>query len=153
MFCPFCHSPNTRVVDKRDNKESGVTRRRRECEECHKRFTTYERLEAINLYVIKRSGKIEEFDREKLKRGIMRAVNKRKIPEDKIEDLVQSIEQELLNYESTEIESVKIGQMVLNGLKKIDKLGYLLFASVYNSFQNIDDFKKTLKELEKSEDD
>src|SRR5690349_20874503 len=102
MVCPFCHHNETRVVDKRDNRDTNVTRRRRECENCHKRFTTYERMETINLYVVKRSGKIEEVDREKLKRGIMRAVNKRRIPEDKIEEIVVSIEQQLMNHESTE---------------------------------------------------
>lgn len=152
MYCPFCSYNETRVVDKRDNRETNVTRRRRECERCHKRFTTYERMETINLYVVKRSGKIEEFDREKLKRGIMRAVNKRRIPEERIEELVIGIEQQLMQLETTEIETTKIGEMVLEGLKKIDKLGYLLFASVYNSFQNIDDFKKALKEIEKVDD-
>lgn len=152
MFCPFCSYNETRVVDKRDNRETNVTRRRRECERCHKRFTTYERMETINLYVVKRSGKIELFDREKLKRGIMRAVNKRKIPEEKIEEIVIGIEQQLMQHESTEIETIEIGRMVLESLRKIDKLGYLLFASVYNSFQTVDDFKKTLKELEKEDD-
>src|SRR5690606_33443922 len=149
MYCPYCHSTNTRVVDKRDNTDTGVTRRRRECENCEKRFTTYERIEAINLYVVKRSGKIEEFDREKLKLGILKAVKKRNIPEGKIEDLIQNIEQQLLMHESTEINAQEIGQMVLDGLKKIDKLGYLLFASVYKDFQTIEDFDKAIKELNK----
>ena len=148
MYCPFCKSSNTRVVDKRDNEESNVTRRRRECLDCSKRFTTYERVEAINLYVIKRSGKIEEFSREKIKQGIMRAVKKRAIPEEKIEKLVQDIEQTLLNHESTEIRAEEIGQMVLEGLKKIDELGYLLFASVYRDFKTINDFKDAIREIE-----
>lgn len=149
MMCPYCGSTSNRVVDKRDNNESGVTRRRRECEECGKRFTTYERVEAINLYIIKRTGKIEEFDREKLKRGIMKAVKKRNIPEQKLEELVISIEQQLLVHDSTEIEAQKIGELVLDGLKEIDELGYLLFASVYRDFQSIDDFTEAIKELEK----
>ncbi|MBL8014682.1 MAG: transcriptional repressor NrdR [Candidatus Doudnabacteria bacterium] len=149
MVCPYCQKNNTKVVDKRDNNEEGVTRRRRECEECGKRFTTYERIETINLYVIKRSGKIEEFDREKLKRGIMRAVKKRQLPDAQIEELVQNIEQTLLNHESTEIKAQEIGEMVLEGLKQIDDVGYLLFASVYRDFQTIDDFKKAIKSLEK----
>jgi transcriptional repressor NrdR len=103
MQCPYCSSKSTRVVDKRDNQESNVTRRRRECEQCEKRFTTYERVETINLYVIKRSGKIEEFDREKLKRGIVKAIGKRGVAEEKVEEIVQKIEQDLLNHESTEI--------------------------------------------------
>jgi len=147
MLCPFCHSANTRVVDKRDNKETAVTRRRRECEECGKRFTTYERIEAINLYVVKRSGKIEEFDREKLKRGILKAVKKRNIPEKKIEELIQGIEQKLLNHESTEIKSTEVGKLILEGLREIDKVGYLLFASVYKDFQTIEDFQRAIREL------
>jgi len=149
MVCPYCGNTNSRVVDKRDNNETSVTRRRRECESCNKRFTTYERAEAINLYVVKRSGKIEEFDREKLKRGILKAVKKRNIPEESIEKLVIDIEQKLLNHESTEIAAQEIGEMVLDGLKEIDKLGYLLFASVYRDFQSIDDFRKAIRMLEK----
>jgi len=148
MYCPFCKSNNTRVVDKRDNEEVNVTRRRRECLDCDKRFTTYERVETINLYVVKRSGKIEEFSREKIKQGIMRAVKKRAIPEERIEKLVQDIEQNLLNHESTEIRAEEIGQMVLDGLKKIDKLSYLLFASVYRDFKTIDDFKEAIRDIE-----
>lgn len=147
MMCPYCGSTNHRVVDKRDNNESGVTRRRRECEKCSKRFTTYERVEAINLYIIKRSGKIQEFDREKLKRGILKAVKKRNIPEQKLEDLIISIEQKLLTHDSTEIEVERVGELVLDGLKEIDELGYLLFASVYRDFQSIDDFKNAIKKL------
>ncbi len=153
MICPFCHSPNSKVVDKRDNNEQGVTRRRRECEECAKRFTTYERVETINLYVIKRSGKIEEFDREKIKRGILKAIKKRHIPEEKIEELIQNIEISLLNHESTEIKAQEIGEMVLEGLKQIDEVGYLLFASVYRDFQTIDDFKTAIHRLEKPADE
>lgn len=149
MTCPYCGSSSIRVVDKRDNNDTNVIRRRRECEACGKRFTTYERIETINLYVIKRSGKIQEFDREKLKHGILRAVKKRHIPEQEIEDLVVSIEQELLNHDSTEIEAQKIGQLVLEGLKQIDELGYLLFASVYKDFQTTSDFEKALKDLSK----
>lgn len=152
MYCPFCHSTNTRVVDKRDNKETGDTRRRRECEECKKRFTTYERVETINLYVVKRSGKIEEFDREKLKRGIMRAVKKRNIPEEKIEELIQNIELELLNHESTEISAQEVGELVLDGLREIDNVGYLLFASVYRDFQTVEDFKKAIRKIEREDE-
>ncbi|MCA9378888.1 transcriptional repressor NrdR [Candidatus Dojkabacteria bacterium] len=148
MLCPFCNSENSKVVDKRDNRDQGVTRRRRECEDCGKRFTTYERVENINLYVIKRSGKIEEFDREKLKRGIMRAVKKRKLPDEQIEELVLGIEQTLLNHESTEIKAEEIGELVLEGLRKMDKVGYLLFASVYRDFQTIEDFKRAIKKIE-----
>ncbi len=149
MQCPFCSHCTTKVVDKRDNQETNVTRRRRECEKCGKRFTTYERIEAINLYVVKRSGKIEEFDREKLKRGIKKSIGKRGISDENIEKVVQQIEQELLNHESTEIKSEDIGHMVLEQLLEIDHLSYLIFASVYRNFKSVADLKKAISNLEK----
>lgn len=147
MFCPFCHSEETKVVDKRDNNESGVTRRRRECLSCKKRFTTYERVETISLNVIKRSGKVEEFDREKLKRGIMKAVKKRPLVESQIDELINDIELKLLNRQTAEIKSTEIGKMVLTRLKKLDEIGYLLFASVYRDFNSVADFEKAIAEL------
>jgi transcriptional repressor NrdR len=147
MFCPFCHSQETKVVDKRDNMETNVTRRRRECLHCKKRFTTYERMETIALNVIKRSGKIEEFDREKLKRGVMRAIKKRPISEKSIDEMIDNIEMKLLNKKTAEIKSTEIGKMVLNRLQKIDKIGYLLFASVYRDFNSIEDFEGAISKL------
>ena len=147
MYCPFCHSKESRVVDKRDNVETGVTRRRRECLHCHKRYTTYERRESISLNVIKRSGKIEDFDREKIKRGIMKAVKKRPLTETQIDELIDDIELKLLNRKTSAIRSVDIGKMVLTRLKKLDTIGYLLFASVYQDFNSIADFEKAIKEL------
>jgi len=134
-------------VDKRDNNETGVTRRRRECISCERRFTTYERIETISLNVVKRSGKIEEFDREKLKRGIIKAVKKRKIPEETIDHLIDDIELKLLNRRSSEVKTTEIGEMVLTRLKKLDTIGYLLFASVYRDFDSIEDFETALSEL------
>jgi transcriptional repressor NrdR len=148
MFCPFCHSQETKVVDKRDNGETNVTRRRRECISCKKRFTTYERIETIALNVTKRSGKIEEFDREKLKRGVMKAVKKRPITEKTIDEMIDDIEMKLMNRKTTEIKSTEIGKMILNRLKKIDTVGYLLFASVYRDFNSIEDFETAIKELQ-----
>ncbi|MBW7953710.1 MAG: transcriptional regulator NrdR [Candidatus Dojkabacteria bacterium] len=147
MLCPYCHSNNSKVVDKRDNKETGVTRRRRECLQCKKRFTTYERVETISLHVVKRSGKLEEFDREKLKKGIVKAVKKRQIPEAEIDDLIDDIELKLLNRQTKEIRSTEIGKMVLTRLKKLDTIGYLLFASVYRDFNSIKDFEDAIAEL------
>jgi transcriptional repressor NrdR len=147
MFCPFCHSEETKVVDKRDNNDTGVTRRRRECINCSRRFTTYERIETISLNVIKRSGKIEEFDRDKLKRGISKAIKKRGIPEDKIDQLIDDIELKLLNRKNGEVKTTEIGEMVLTRLKRLDTIGYLLFASVYRDFNSIDDFERALFEL------
>lgn len=147
MICPFCHCNDSKVVDKRDNSESGTTRRRRECLQCQKRFTTYERIETISLNVVKRSGKIEEFDREKLKKGIMKAVKKRDVTEAQIDELIDNIEIKLLNRKTTLIKSTEIGQMVLTRLKKIDTIAYLLFASVYRDFNSIKDFEEAISEL------
>jgi len=135
------------VVDKRDNVDTGITRRRRECLNCQKRYTTYERIETINLNVIKRDGKIEEFDREKLKRGVLKAVKKRPITELQIDELINDIELKLLNRKSTSIKATEIGNMVLTRLRKIDTVGYLLFASVYQDFNCIEDFEKAITNL------
>lgn len=151
MQCPFCSHQITKVVDKRDNNETNVTRRRRECEGCGKRFTTYERIEAINLYVRKRSGKVEEFDREKLKRGIKKSIGKRGISDNNIEKIVHEVEQDLLNHEKTEIESSDIGKMVLEQLLEIDHLSYLIFASVYRDFKTVGELKQAINALEKSQ--
>ncbi len=147
MKCPYCKSTETKVVDKRDNQETGVTRRRRECIHCKKRFTTYERIENIDLMVEKRSGRLEKFDREKLKLGIKKAVKKRPITDDTIENLIDNIETKLLNRKKTIIKATDIGKMVLTRLKRIDKVGYLLFASVYKDFNSIKDFETEIKNL------
>lgn len=147
MFCPFCKSEDTKVVDKRDNGETNVTRRRRECINCKKRFTTYERIENIILNVRKRDGRVEEFDREKLKRAILKAVKKRDIPTDKIDELISEIEQKLMNSDKQEIPSKDIGELVLRGLTKIDKLGALLFAAVYKDLKTLEDVQSELDRL------
>ncbi|MFQ5492676.1 MAG: transcriptional regulator NrdR [Candidatus Dojkabacteria bacterium] len=152
MFCPYCHCEETKVVDKRDNNETGVARRRRECLSCAKRFTTYERVETISLNVEKRSGKIEEFDREKLKKGITKAVKKRMIPEGEIDELIDDIELKLLNRKTSQVKSNEIGKMVLTRLKKLDTIGYLLFASVYRDFDSIEDFEQAIAELRRISD-
>ena len=149
MLCPYCKSKENKVVDKRDNDETSATRRRRECLDCGKRFTTYERIQNVSLMVEKRSGRLQEFDREKLKRGVLKAVKKRPITEDQIDELIDDIELRLLNRKTTEIKSTDIGRMVLTRLKKIDSVGYLLFASVYRDFDSIEDFKCEISELEK----
>jgi len=149
MVCPYCKNAETKVVDKRDSSNT-TTRRRRECESCGKRFTTYERVENISLNVVKRAGKVEEFDREKIKRGIMKAVSKRGIPEITIDELVTEIEQALMNSETQLIRTVDIGEMVLKKLTKIDKLAALLFASVYKEFESLEQVQKELLRLEKT---
>lgn len=149
MHCPYCKHKQTRVVDKRDNDETNTTRRRRECEDCEKRFTTYERIERVLLNVVKRNGRVEEFDREKLKMGIMKAIKKRHIPASKIDEMIDEIEQKLMAKEEQNIRSVDIGDMVLRGLSKIDKLGALLFAAVYREFESLEEVENELKRLSK----
>lgn len=147
MKCPYCQVNKSKVVDKRDNCETGVSRRRRECLACKKRYTTYERIETINLNVIKKSGSIEEFDREKLKRGILKAVKKRPITEFQIDEIIEDIELKLLNRKSIEIKSTEIGNMVLTRLKKIDAIAYLLFAAVYKDLNTVEDFESEILQL------
>ncbi|MBN1331958.1 transcriptional repressor NrdR [Candidatus Dojkabacteria bacterium] len=149
MLCPYCKSKENKVVDKRDNDETSATRRRRECLDCGKRFTTYERIQNISLMVEKRSGRLQEFDREKLKKGVLKAVKKRPINDEQIEELIDDIELRLLNRRTTQVKSTDIGKMVLTRLRKLDSVGYLLFASVYRDFNSINDFKKEIAELEK----
>jgi transcriptional repressor NrdR len=148
MVCPFCKYNITRVIDKRDTVTS--TRRRRECEKCNKRFTTYERIENVVLNVLKRDGRVEEFDREKLKRGITKAVKKREVSESQIEEMISEIEATLLQNEKQVIRTIDIGEMVLKRLTRIDKLGALLFASVYKEFQSLEDVQTELERLGKT---
>lgn len=145
MKCPYCNSTNSSVVDKRDNDMDGTTRRRRECGKCYKRFTTYERIEKVDLDVLKRDGTTEKFNREKLLRGIRKAMGKLDIDETQIMRLVEDIELKLLNRKSTLIKSTDIGKMVLNRLKGMDLVAYMRFASIYKDFSSIDDFKKEIK--------
>lgn len=150
MKCPYCRSDAIKVVDKRNVDNRNVIRRRRECESCHKRFTTYERLESIDLSVIKSDGSTEKFDREKLKTGIIKAVKKRPITLPQIDEMIDDIELKLLNRKSIEIKTKEIGQMVLTRLKKIDKLGYILFSAVYNEFKDIDELETEIKNIKKN---
>lgn len=147
MLCPYCKSEDLKVIDKRTCTETSI-RRRRECASCQKRFTTYERIERITLNVQKRSGKIEEFDREKLKRGISKAVSKRDITDDVIDEMISDIESNLMIREKQLIETKEIGSMVLKRLTKIDKLSALLFAAVYKDFQKLEDVHTELLRLE-----
>ena len=138
----------SKVVDKRDT-EGNLTRRRRECLKCKKRFTTYERVEGIELIIIKKDGRREQFDREKIKRGIIKACEKRPVSMEKIDSVVNKIESELRMLKGKEIQSSVIGEKIMNRLKKLDKVAYIRFASVYRSFADITDFQKELKELVK----
>ena len=149
MLCPYCKSKNTKVVDKRDTEETPVTRRRRECLGCEKRFTTYERIENIDLEVIKKSGRKEPFDRAKLRRGIARAV-RQNITEEEVDEIVENLETQLMAKGVKVIHTTDIGNMVMEALFKLDKLSYLRFASVYKDFQQLEDFEKEIKLLKNS---
>lgn len=146
MRCPYCNSGETKVIETREAEDSDVTRRRRECLKCKKRFTTYERVEMIELRVIKKNGDIERFDRNKILNGILKACEKRPI---KIEKIVDEIESELRKHETTEIYSKVIGELVMEKLKQLDHVAYIRFASVYREFKDIKGFEKELKNIKK----
>ena len=148
MKCPYCCSETTKVVDKRDNFEDSSTRRRRECLKCKKRFTTYERVEKFDISIEKKDGSLENFNREKLIKGIEKSVGP-SINMDEINDFADEVERMVLN--SSEIVSTKeIGLMVLDWLKGKDTLSYMRFASVYKDFKTLEDFEKELNSLSKS---
>jgi transcriptional repressor NrdR len=147
MKCPYCGSKDTEVVETRDSEDLETIRRRRECVTCGKRFTTYERIENINLIVIKKDGKREQFDRDKLKRGIIRSCEKTKVSVDDIEKIVTETERELRGADSVEVESKKIGQMIATKLKTMDKVAYIRFSSVFRRFVDVEDFEKEVKRL------
>jgi transcriptional repressor NrdR len=144
MQCPYCHHDNTNVLESRITEDGGAMRRRRECVKCSKRFTTYERAEGVDIKVVKKSGKIEDFDREKLRRGIMKATWKRPVSMEQIEGMVDEVERILRRKTTTEVRSWEVGNLVINRLKKIDPLAYLLFASVYREFESLADFSEEL---------
>ena len=147
MKCPYCGSADSEVVETRASEDVDTIRRRRECLKCEKRFTTYERIENVNLVVIKKDGKREQFDRDKLKSGIIRSCEKTKVSMDQIEKIVTEVERELRSADSVEVESKKIGQMVAIKLKKIDKVAYIRFSSVFKRFVDVEDFQEEVKRL------
>ncbi|MCX6809471.1 MAG: transcriptional regulator NrdR [Candidatus Berkelbacteria bacterium] len=147
MICPSCKSDKTAVIDSRDVDLKAI-RRRRECDDCKYRFTTYERVEPVKLNVAKRDGKVEQFDREKIIRGIKIAANDR-ISDPMVSDVADEIEQKLLELGEPAITSKKIGNLVISKLKKIDEIAYIRFASVYKNFQDIDSFEQELVKLKK----
>src|SRR3989338_1813146 len=145
MNCPFCSFSDSKVVDKRDYDDS--IRRRRECLKCKKRYTTYEKIGSINLIVLKKDGRKETFDSEKLKKGILIACEKRPVTVEQIDEIVNKIEAELRKLKSKELLSSTIGEKVLSRLKKLDEIAYMRFLSVFHSFNEVEDFKKELKKL------
>ncbi len=146
MQCPYCLHKETKVVDKRDNE--GSTKRRRECLKCGKRFNTYENVERVDLKVIKKDGSRQGYDREKVRLGLVKACEKRPVTAEHIENMMMNIE-DSLRKKGKEVETRFIGDVVSNELKKIDKVAYIRFASVYKQFGNIEDFKKEIMGLKK----
>lgn len=149
MKCPFCGNTHNKVIDKRETEDLEATRRRRECLKCKKRFTTYERIETINLFVVKKDGRRESFNIGKIRSGILKACEKRPISMEQIEKSVNSIEAELNAKNKKEIPSREIGEVLMKKLKKLDKVAYIRFASVYREFEDLSSFKDELKKLEK----
>ena len=146
MECPYCHHIETKVTDSRDTGTLSI-RRRRECLKCNKRFTTYEYIELTPIYVKKKDGRLEKFDRIKIKKGIMKALEKRPIDSEKIEEIIVSIEEKIRRIGQEEIESKLIGEYVMNTLKEVDHVAYIRFASVYRSFTDLSSFEKEVKNL------
>lgn len=149
MKCPFCGYDNSKVIDSRPAEENITIRRRRQCESCNQRFTTYEKIETIPLMVIKKDKTREPYKREKLVRGIVSSCNKRPVSVSDIEQLVDEIESSMFNALKKEIESKKIGEMVLEKLKEIDEVAYIRFASVYREFNDTESFFHELQQLKK----
>jgi transcriptional repressor NrdR len=148
MKCPYCHNNETKVTDSRDTGSLSI-RRRRECLNCTKRFTTYEHVEMQPIYVIKKDGRREKFEQNKIKSGIMKALEKRPVGHEKIEEILDSIEEKIRRIGSEEIESETIGEYVMEALKQTDHVAYIRFASVYRSFADVSSFEEEIKNLTK----
>ena len=147
MKCPFCGHENTRVIDSRPAEDNSSIRRRRVCDECDKRFTTYEKVETIPLIVIKKDNNRETYDRSKIEAGVLRACHKRPISANQINKLVDEVESEVFNREEKEIPSEVIGELVMNKLKDLEAVAYVRFASVYREFKDINTFMEELKSV------
>lgn len=146
MRCPYCGCTTSKVVDKRDNTDDFSTRRRRQCLRCSRRYTTYERIEKVDVAILKKDGSLENFDREKLRKGIKKAVNLNKITEYDIDQFCDDIERKVM-LSSNPLSTEYIGNMVLDWLKTLDPLAYMRFASVYKDFETVNDLKKELEDL------
>ena len=147
MKCAYCESRNTKVIDKREPQDASVTRRRRECLRCKKRFTTYERIEDVSITIVKKDDRREPFSREKLKTGLVKACEKRPISIEQIDQIVDEIEAELRQMDDQEIKSKVIGELVMKKLKKLDKIAYIRFAAVYREIEDLESFQKEIKKL------
>ena len=147
MKCPFCGKDNTKVIDSRPAEENNSIRRRRQCEVCGKRFTTYEKVETIPLIIIKKDDNREPYDRRKIERGIVRSCHKRPVSYDQIVSTVEEIEAEIFNKEEKEISSNEIGEIVMDKIKELDQVAYVRFASVYREFKDVNTFMDELKKF------
>ncbi|HCE73372.1 transcriptional regulator NrdR [Porcincola intestinalis] len=147
MKCPYCGSEETRVTDSRPVEESNSIRRRRQCDSCGKRFTTYEKIETIPLVVIKKDHTRQQYDRAKIEAGVMRACYKRPIPVDEIKKMIDRVETELYNQGGGEVKSAEIGEKIMDGLKELDPVAYVRFASVYREFKDVGTFMDELKKI------
>jgi transcriptional repressor NrdR len=149
MNCPFCNYTETKVIDSRETNDGKITRRRRECEKCQARFSTYEEVELLRLSVVKKNGEKEDYNKTKIEIGVKRALVKRPINQDKYAKLIGDIEYGIRSLEKPEVTTREIGRIVLGKLKELDEVAYVRFASVYKSFSSIESFKKELDMLEK----
>ncbi len=147
MKCPFCSNDNTRVIDSRPADDNSSIRRRRLCDECGKRFTTYEKVETIPLIIIKKDNNREQYDRAKLEAGVLRACHKRPVSANQISTLIDAVETEIFNMEEKEIPSTTIGELLMDKLKETDPVAYVRFASVYREFKDVNTFMNELKKM------
>jgi transcriptional repressor NrdR len=150
MKCPFCGAPDTQVVDSRVSESGESIRRRRRCPLCEKRFTTYENIELRMPQIVKSDGRRAEFDVEKLRTGFQRALHKRAVPTELVDQAIERIVQKLLALGEKEVPSRRVGEMVMQELKRLDDVAYVRFASVYRSFQDVEDFREAIQEVEQS---
>lgn len=149
MKCPYCNDPSTQVIDTRENDDGDTVRRRRRCLACDKRFTTYERVELQLPQVVKKNGSRAEFDREKLESSLMLALRKRPVTTESIDAAIDRIEEKLVTLGEREVASDRIGELVMRELKKLDKIAYIRFASVYRNFEDVDEFSDAIREVKK----
>lgn len=147
MKCPYCSNPDTRVIDSRPADDGSSIRRRRSCDECGKRFTTYEKVETIPMIIIKKDNNREQYNRGKIERGVLRACYKRPVSADEIQKTVDRIETKVFSLEEKEIPSSKIGEIVMDELKDLDEVAYVRFASVYREFKDVNTFMDEIKKI------
>lgn len=149
MKCPFCGHPETQVVDSRVPEDGASVRRRRRCLSCDKRFTTYEKVELQMPQIVKENGMRQAFDEQKIRTGFARALHKRPVPAEHVDEAIERIKQKLLSLGEREVQARRVGEMVMRELYKLDKVAYIRFASVYRSFQDVDDFRDAIEEVQK----